>query len=604
MAFLFGDLTPAPFTTNFLEELRDVIDFAASIAEADQRIVTVEASRDTLRKRADEEAARLEALVRSVIAAADAAEKGKEGSFATSLAAEISAIVVARHEVASAALTARLTESVRALEADTQVARTNYFVLLEEYLLAHVPPSAAETLRVELVAAKKDERRYVAEILGRSDVGLDWSIEMAVDEDPWKAPLRVDRVADGLAILAPQLTGLIKKEVKLKKQKLDRHVVTKLVRDDATLHFELRSEVGADEGFDISAALDDDGLVVVKVGEPGDVTLGPFEVADEDKASLLGLASKLRDLTGTLAKKRLVASSFEGLPFDGTNDAAQPKLVELVSRLVAKLAPLVDEVAGRSRSEEELVLRVKLADGRREEIFMPKARLRESLEPLDAAHRQLFRALATAFDAKPSLVVPSLDADAAAPAPIRSEVPPLVRRRSGNMQAVVVPASAPVPVEPAPEPVEPAPEPEAPPPSSAPRSTELVATLKHIRGITKDGHVDEAFRQYAALFSSPAFAACPADDQRQALKLMLFGKTPPSPTDEMRAAYRAAAPALQALIVVHREPADYEMLGMAYVGMDEPEKGSEIFKKALDLERAKNPSSDLCGNLMRRVSQL
>ena len=227
---------------------------------------------------------------------------------------------------------------------------------------------------------------------------------------------------------------------------------------------------------------------------------------------------------------------------------------------------------------------------------MPKARLRENLAPLNAAHRNLFRAFATALDAKPSLVVPSGEADVP-PASIRSEVPPLVRRRSGNMQAVVVPASAPVPVEPAPEP-------EAVPPSSAPRSTELVATLKHIRGITKDGHEDEAFRQYAALFSSPAFAACPADEQRQALKLMVFGKAPPSPTDEMRAAYRAAVPALQALVVVHRDPADYEMLGMAYVGIDEPEKGSEIFKKALDLERARNPGSDLCGSLMRRVSQL
>ena len=63
-------------------------------------------------------------------------------------------------------------------------------------------------------------------------------------------------------------------------------------------------------------------------------------------------------------------------------------------------------------------------------------------------------------------------------------------------------------------------------------------------------------------------------------------------------------PALQALVVVHRDPADYEMLGIAYVGSDEPDKGREIFKKALELERARNPASDLCGNLMRRVSEL
>jgi hypothetical protein len=596
MAFLFGDLSPAPFTTNFLEELRDVIDFAASIAEADQRIVTADATRETLRKRADEDAATLEALVRSVLAAAEAADKGSEDSLAGTLAAEIAAIVVARHEVASAALTAKLAEAVRALEASTMVARTDYFVLLEEYLLARLPPGATETVRVELVATKKDERRYAAELVGRSDLGLDWSIELVVPEDNlWKAPLRVDRVADGLAILVPQLSGLIKKEVKLKKQKLDRHFVTKIVRDDATVHFELRSEIGEGEGFDISAALEDDGLVVVKVGEAGDVTVGPFDVAAEDKTALLALASRLRDMAGELAKKRLVAASFDGLPFDGTNHEAQPRLVELVSRLVAKLAPLVDEIAARSRSQDELVLRVKLADARREEIFMPKARLRENLAPLDEAHRKLFRAFASALDAQPPADMPSAEA-AVPPQSVRSEVPPLVRRRSGNMQAVVVPTSAPVPVEPKPEP-----EPAAP---ASTRSSELASTLKHIRGIGKDGHFDEAFRQYAALFSSPAFAACPPDDQRQALKLLVFGKAPPSPTEEMRAAYRAAVPALQALVVVHREPADYEMLGMAYVGMDEAEKGSEIFKKALDLERARNPASDLCGNLMRRVSQL
>jgi hypothetical protein len=43
---------------------------------------------------------------------------------------------------------------------------------------------------------------------------------------------------------------------------------------------------------------------------------------------------------------------------------------------------------------------------------------------------------------------------------------------------------------------------------------------------------------------------------------------------------------------------------MAYVVLDEPEKASEIFKKGLEVERARNPASDLYGNLMRRAGQL
>jgi hypothetical protein len=616
MGFLFGDLTRAPFSTNVLEDLRDVIDFAAAIAEADQTIVTADATRDALRKRADEESARLEALARSLLGAAEAADKGAADSVTTKLAADLAGVITTSHKVADAAIMNKLTEDVRAVDAATVAARDDYFAALQEFVLAHVLPGTTQRLRVELVAPKKDERRYVAELVGQTEYGLDWSIEMAVPEEgAWKAPLRVDRVVEGLAVLAPLVTGLIKKEVKPKKQKLDKHFITNVVLDDATLSIELRSEIGSSEGFDFSSTLDGDDLVVVKTGEEGDVTLGPFEVAAEDKEPLLALASKVRAIASELPKKRLVAASFDGLPFDGTNAEAQPKLIELVSRLVARLAPWVDEIAARSPQEDELVLRRQLADDRREEIYMPKARLRENLAPLDEAHRALFRLVASALDATPPAKVLTIEISEPPPPPppppsIRSEVPPLVRRRSsGNMRAVVVPPAAPVPAEAPVElaPVEPEPAPasntaEPTPPSAG--TTELVATLKHIRGIAKDGLIDEAFRQYATLFASSTFSACRAEDQRQALKLMILGKEPPPATDEMRAAYRSALPVLQALIVKHRDPADFELLGMTYVALDEPEKGSEIFKKALDIERARNPASDLCGNLMRRVSQL
>lgn len=50
--------------------------------------MNADATRATLRSRADEDAARLEALVRSVLAAAEAADKGGDDSLAPTLAAE------------------------------------------------------------------------------------------------------------------------------------------------------------------------------------------------------------------------------------------------------------------------------------------------------------------------------------------------------------------------------------------------------------------------------------------------------------------------------------------------------------------------------------
>ena len=96
----------------------------------------------------------------------------------------------------------------------------------------------------------------------------------------------------------------------------------------------------------------------------------------------------------------------------------------------------------------------------------------------------------------------------------------------------------------------------------------------------------------------------PLDAQRKALASMYFGDQPNVASADVKSAYRVTLPILQALVVQHRDPADYELLGMAYAVLDEPNQAKEIFRKALDAERARNPSSDRCATLMSRVSQL
>ena len=84
---------------------------------------------------------------------------------------------------------------------------------------------------------------------------------------------------------------------------------------------------------------------------------------------------------------------------------------------------------------------------------------------------------------------------------------------------------------------------------------------------------------------------------------MIFGGVSPSPSEEMRAAHRVALPFVQALVLEQRDAADYEMLGMTYLALEAPEKATEMFRKALEIERARNPASELCDSLMRRVSE-
>jgi len=146
-----------------------------------------------------------------------------------------------------------------------------------------------------------------------------------------------------------------------------------------------------------------------------------------------------------------------------------------------------------------------------------------------------------------------------------------------------------------------------PPPRKSvapPGKPDMGTTLKEIRAMAKDGRVAESFRQLALLFGAAAFAACRAEDRRRALRMLVSAKPHKSANEERMRAHLAAVPALQLLILEHHEPSDYEMLGAAYVELGEPKKASDVWRKALDIERARDPGSELCGDLMRRVAPI
>src|SRR5262249_58280655 len=100
------------------------------------------------------------------------------------------------------------------------------------------------------------------------------------------------------------------------------------------------------------------------------------------------LANKLHSSTSGFLRQTLARATVEGADFQ-----AQPTFAPFVQRLVAVLAPIVREIAKRSLTANELVIRRPLADDRREEIFVAKATLREKYASLDETQRALFAPL-------------------------------------------------------------------------------------------------------------------------------------------------------------------------------------------------------------------
>jgi hypothetical protein len=134
---------------------------------------------------------------------------------------------------------------------------------------------------------------------------------------------------------------------------------------------------------------------------------------------------------------------------------------------------------------------------------------------------------------------------------------------------------------------------------------ELVQAIKAIVSRVKSGDVDGAFNGYRDLFASDAFRGYRLEDQRQALRLMVFmDAAPKNPTPAMVEAHRSAIVPLKELVAKLADSADHEMLGICHVTIGEEAAASEIFKAGLVIERARDPQSKLCGALMRRVSEL
>ena len=132
----------------------------------------------------------------------------------------------------------------------------------------------------------------------------------------------------------------------------------------------------------------------------------------------------------------------------------------------------------------------------------------------------------------------------------------------------------------------------------------LVNAVKQIMALAKSGDLDGSNARYAELFTSAEFATYRPEDQRQALKILILAKKSGPPSASLIETHRAAIAPLINLVNATGEPVDFEMLGICQVLTGDEVSAATNFRSGLDIERAKDPESDLCGRLMKHVSSI
>lgn len=390
MSYLYGDSTPSTLQVNFIEFVRDAMDFCVQVLLADQRMAEGRERVRSQEQAAAEDIERLEKLAAVVSRTVESMTRAEAPEAATGRCA--AAILRASADLVrseTASVRGALSDQVAKLEAEAAEQREACVKALEVLLGKHDFPDTSLAHHLVLTGGA----RYTCRTQMVTGFGLQATVDLEIPADNLFAQIvRVERVVDRLEVQAPEVGGWLHKEMKMRPQRLEKYYVTELhtAGDESTLKLRSAPE-GSGSGFDINLAGEPPRARLVRIEDrEGSSLPPPFELSEGDSGKLLELKEKLAQAVADLARRRkgVVTSSFEGEPIGAPG--VPPQLVE---RLVAVLAPVVQEIAARSLSPGELVLRRLVADDRREEIFASKADLKRKLEPLSHDKRALFEAL-------------------------------------------------------------------------------------------------------------------------------------------------------------------------------------------------------------------
>jgi hypothetical protein len=617
MGYLYGDSSPSPLKTNFLELLRQALDFQVHVLLSTERRAHEDERIKLLRRECEVTRVRLEALGEVATQAVEKYLATTEDARVRDCGAQIDRSVAQNLAAANAEIESMLSTEMTRRDERAHQERLGCLEALGIMLMHGDLPDATSTISLEAL----ESGTYAAWLEGRDPMGLEWVVDLAVtDASPFTQHMRVEHFAPLLEVQAPAVGGWLKKEVKVRATRLERLVVTALAIAPGETTFKLREMLAPQTaGYDVVVRDDGHYVALRWVGEGSSPDDAWFEPREDDATKVLELRDALRKAAAPLARRRtkLQRATYRGTAFEEHEDQTP-----IVHALIELTAPITREIARHSLQSGELVLRRLLGDDRREEIFVSKATLLEKLAPLPPRLAALFEPLA--LD-RPTTMAPAAGMVELASSALESLEPP----RSGTVRpnGTGVPGPAfPPKLGPIAAPTELAVPPSAATAAGTPSaqsatsgatqapdstssqlaasgkaSAPLVAAVKKIVALAKAGKTDEAYQGYAELFVSDLFAECRLEDQRQALKLMVLPRTPPPASPAVIEAHRAAIGPLQALVNASGEPSDYELLGVCQSLLELREAASSTFKAALAIERARHPGSKLAAELEKRA---
>jgi hypothetical protein len=385
--FLYGDSTESNLEFNYLAFLREVIDCSVVLVENELSLARTLERRRERERDAAALVGEIEELGRSAGQLSQRVAKEQADAPLGRAAAAIAAAASQAVERESAHVRSSLAADIAQLDARDGQLRQRSQEVLDKLLRAHDLPDATKVFEVAISGAGARATMRQA-----TKLGLEASIGLEIPaSSPFATPdLRVDRIVDGIEVNGLE-RGKWRKSERLVGHKLGRWHVTRVVLDD-TVTVRVKETTEADAaGFDVTVARDGD-ITIERLDEESGRDLS---IDHQNRQRLATLAERLELAVRSLETGRTGLSSFQ---VDGTPVADHPHPRAVAEKLIAAVAPVVQQIRQHSPTPGELVLRLPLGEDRREEIFVSTAELAKRWERLPEDGKAVFAPLQLAGD--------------------------------------------------------------------------------------------------------------------------------------------------------------------------------------------------------------
>jgi hypothetical protein len=377
--YRFGDGSPFPHFENFLDTLSASIEACAAVFGAAAELDEHRERAREAKKEADEEVRRLASMEKAIETALFPMKPSVGKNAPTSQQTAHRLMATSRQAIAASKREVQHRADAIAQEPRSDRSIERVRVAMATMFEATALPGTSWALRWSADGAVASAE--AAAQAGRFRSAYDLALEA-----PWNGPVRVSTLVESLRVTLPRKrlfgglgTGVVA---------LERCALVRYERSADHHYMVLRQHVGrSSPGWTVLLPdAEHAGVTVQPIDAAGEPDGGVVAVEGADAAALYRLGEVVTTALGALRDhKRRLRELRIG---DTLLEQIDPGIVG--QAILSQLAPLIRQTRQKSRVPGELIVKRDIGDGRREELFIPRAALERRFATLPPEYRRYF----------------------------------------------------------------------------------------------------------------------------------------------------------------------------------------------------------------------